>query len=144
MPHDYPNSGTVIMQQDHRYDYQEPIEGGNYANYVVQANRGAHNDYLRRIADRGNGNRRAPPVTDVERGRTIGGSTVAISVNVQRDLTQAVSPERIAHAIGHSARAGETLWVQNRKSNMRDVSEHRRQHSGIYHGNPMKGKGVGK
>jgi len=136
-PHDYAGPGTVVKTPDLRWDCQKLIEDGTYANCAVQANRGADNAYLRRIAERGNGSRKVRPETNVERGRTLGGSTVA-SVNVQRYKGQLVSPGRVAHAVGHSAGGGEIVWVQNRESNINDVPECIRQHSGIYHSNPLK------
>lgn len=121
---------------DIRFDRQRCLSGrhpsDNFVNYQLQANMQAKNKVLAGLAAHGNGTHRAQG--------GLGGSTLA-SVNVQtlREGQRRISPPRLGHALGHSNRYAEPIWLLDRQSNVDTVPASRRQRNAVYHTNPYTG-----
>ena len=119
-----------------RFDRQRCLSGihpkDNFVNYQLQANMQATDSHLARLAAHGNGKHKAQG--------GLGGSTLA-SVNVQTlgKGQRAKTPERVGHALGHSNRCDEPIWVLDRQSNVDTVPASRRQRNAVYHSNPYTG-----
>jgi hypothetical protein len=81
------SKSTIYATKDLRYDREKQCHSyghpqDNFQNYSVQANLGAKNSHLRKLANGGNSKSRVPETRAEGHYSTFGGSTVA-SVNLQ-------------------------------------------------------------
>jgi hypothetical protein len=134
---------TVFSTLDIRFDREKSCKSNGqpqdkFINYSAQANKESMNSTLSKLAKGANGQHRVP-AKDEEDECTFGGSTIAC-VNLQDcQGKRRITPKLVRHAVDHSAKTGQVLYVTNKEYNETTIPQSLRQRSRIYHDtNPYK------